>query len=133
MCVSSHKAEDQAQRKFVFMMKWASKWDLRSSGEIIVSLGDFNGHVLRVLKVYTGGNGIGKQNAEGRLLEFCDEKELSVANTWFYKTDKRKITNSTGECETEIDFVLVGEKYGCESDSIKTSAQTGGRRSIKRY
>ena len=39
-----------------------------------------------------GWNGIGKRNAKGRrLLEFCDERELSVANTWFYKADKRKI------------------------------------------
>ena len=58
-----------------------------------------------------GGNGIGKRNAEGRLLEFCDEKELCVANTWFKKADKRKFTYSTGGCETEIDFVLVEEKY----------------------
>ena len=29
----------------------------------------------------------------------------------FEKTDKRKITYSGGGCETEIDFVLVGEKY----------------------
>ena len=35
-----------------------------------------------------------------------------MANTWFKKTDKRKITyNACGECGTEIDFVLVGEKY----------------------
>ena len=68
-------------------------------------------NVLRVLKVYTG-NGIGKRNAEGRtLLEFCDERELCVANTWFYKADKRKITYSAGGCEKEIDFVLLGEKY----------------------
>jgi len=41
-----------------------------------------------------GGNGIGKRNAEGRmLLEFCDEeRELCVANAWFKKKDKRKIT-----------------------------------------
>ena len=53
-----------------------------------------------------------KQNAEGRrLLEFCDEREMCMANTWFYKTDKRKITYCAGECETEIDFVLVGEKH----------------------
>ena len=51
------------------------------------------------------GNGIGK-----RLLEFCDERELCVANTWFKMTDKRKITYSAGGCKTEIDFVLVGEK-----------------------
>ena len=42
----------------------ASKWDFGSSIEIIVSLGDFNGHrgnVLRVLKVYTGGMILGKE------------------------------------------------------------------------
>ena len=34
-----------------------------------------------------------------------------MANTWFKKTDKRKITYSGGGSETEIDFVLVEEKY----------------------
>ena len=59
-----------------------------------------------------GANGIGKRNAEGRrLLEFYDEKELCMTNTWFYKADKRKITYSAGGCETEIDFVLVAKKY----------------------
>ena len=70
---------------------------------------DMWGNVLRVLKVYTG-NGVGKRNAKGRrLLEFCDERELCKANTWFKKTDKRKITYSANGCETEIDFVLVGK------------------------
>ena len=55
-----------------------------------------------------GGNGIGKRNVEGRrLLEFCDEKELYVANTWLYRVDKRKISYSASGSETEIDFVLV--------------------------
>ena len=59
-----------------------------------------------------GGDDIGKRNAEGRkLLVFCDEKELCMENTWFYKAEKRKITYRAGGCETEIDFVLVGEKY----------------------
>ena len=43
------------------------------------------------------------------LLEFCDEKELCVANTWFRKGEKRKVTYSAVENETEIDFVLVGK------------------------
>ena len=34
-----------------------------------------------------------------------------MENTWFKTTDKRKITCSAGGCGTEIDFVLVGEKY----------------------
>ena len=70
---------------------------------------DMWGNMLRVLKMYTG-NGVWKRNTEGRrLLEFCDERELCVANTWFKNTEKRKITYSAGECGTEIDFVLVGE------------------------
>ena len=70
------------------------------------------GNMLRALKVYTGGNGVGKRNAEGRrLLKFCDKRELCVANTWFKKTDKRKITYSASGCGKKIDFVLVGKKY----------------------
>ena len=92
-----------------------SGWDLGSSSAIIVSFGDFNRHVGKGFEGFEGvheGNGIGKRNAEGsRLLEFCDERELCVANTWSCKIDKRKITYNAGGCETEIDFVLVGEKY----------------------
>ena len=49
-----------------------------------------------------GGYGIGERNAEGRmLLDFCDQKELCVANTWFKKNDKRKMTYSSGGNDTE--------------------------------
>ena len=101
--------------KVHFYNEMGSEWDLGSSGEIIVSLGDFNGHVGKCAEGFEGvhgRNGVGKRNAEGRrLLEFCDERELCMANTWFKKTDKRKITYSAGGCGTEIDFVLVGKKY----------------------
>ena len=74
---------------------------------------------------------LGKNTKGRRLLEFCDEKELCVVNTWFYKAGKRKITYSAAGCETEIDLALVREKYKkeCKSDSMGTSAQAGGCRS----
>ena len=57
-----------------------------------------------------GGYGIGKRNVEGRrLLEFCEEKELCVANTWFKKKEQRKITYNMGGNEAEIDFALVSK------------------------
>ena len=100
--------------KVRFYDEMGNEWDFGSSREIIISLGGFNGHVGKYAEVFEGvhgGDGIGKRNAEGRkLLEFCDDRELCVANTWFKKTDKRNITYSAGGCETEIDFVLVGEK-----------------------
>ena len=37
------------------------------------------------------------------------KKETVRGKHLVYKADKRKITDSTDECETEIDF--VGEKY----------------------
>ena len=51
---------------------------------MVLGLEDFNGHVGKC----TEGYGIGKRKAEGRmLLDFCDQKELCVANTWYKKKD----------------------------------------------
>ena len=62
-------------------------------------------------KCIHGGYGTGKRNSEGRmLLDFCDQKELRVANTWYKKKDKRKVTYSLGGNDTKIDFVLVGKE-----------------------
>ena len=41
-------------------------------------------------------------------LEFCDENDLCVSNTWLRK---KKVTYSVGGNETEIDFVLVGKNH----------------------
>ena len=74
-------------------------------------MGHFNGHVGKRIEGYEcvhGGNGIWERNVEGKMfLEFCDEKELCVANTWLRKREKRKVTYSTGRNGTEMDFVLV--------------------------
>ena len=63
----------------------ASEWDLQIPGEVVLGLEDFNGHVGRRIDGFEsvhGGYGIGKRNVEERkLLEFCNEKELCVANT----------------------------------------------------
>ena len=89
-----------------------SERDLQSADEVVLDLGDFKRHVGRWIDGFEGvhgGYGIAKKNVEGRrLFEFCDEKELFVANAWFEKKEQRKITNSMGGNETEIDFVLVG-------------------------
>ena len=71
-------------------------------GELVLDMGDFNEHVGRRIEGYEGvhgGNGLGERNVEGKMfLEFCYEKELSVANTsWFRKEEKRKVTYSAGE------------------------------------
>ena len=62
-----------------------NEWDLHSVGELVLGMGGFNGHVGEQIEGYEcvhEGNGIGERNVEGKMLEFCDEKELCVANTW---------------------------------------------------
>ena len=53
--------------------------------ELIIGMGDLNGHVGRNSDGFQGAHGgfsIGKRNQEGKmLLEFCDAKHLCIANT----------------------------------------------------
>ena len=99
------------------MVKWGvGKWVLGSSSEIIVSLGDFNGHVGKCAESFEGVHGGMVLEKEMQKDEDCWSfamKESCAWHTWFKKIYKRKISYSAGGCETEIDFVLilVGEKY----------------------
>ncbi len=60
---------------------------MQSRSELVLGVGDFNGLVGKWIDGFEGvhgGNGFEERNVEGRmLLEFCDEKELCVANTSF--------------------------------------------------
>ena len=50
--------------KVRFYDEMASEWDFRSSSKIIVSLGDFSGHVGKCAEGVYGKNGIGKRHVE---------------------------------------------------------------------
>ena len=56
-------------------------------GELLLGMVDFNGHVgKRIDEGVHGTNAIEERYVKRKkLLEFCDEKELLVANTWFKK------------------------------------------------
>ena len=45
------------------------------------------------------------------LLEFCQEMELRVSNTWSKRQEKRKVTFSMGEDETGIDLVFIKKEH----------------------
>ena len=73
------------EEKFRFYDELVGKCKSQNPGEQVFRQGDFNGHVGEEIKGFEGvhgGNGIGKRYVEGRMLfEFCDERELCVANT----------------------------------------------------
>ena len=114
------------EEKHRFHDELAGEYELQNPSEVVFGLGDFQGLVGEEIEGFEGvheGNGIGMRNAEGRmLLEFCDETELCVANTWFKKMeprktnswfkkmDKRKITFKSGNNESEIDFISVSKE-----------------------
>ena len=56
------------------------EWDIHNAGDLVMYLGDFNGHFGRNIGEFDGfhgGYGAGQTNLEWRmLLEFCLEKEL---------------------------------------------------------
>ena len=55
------------------------EWDMHSADDLVMCLGDFNGHIGRHFDGVHGGYGVGQRNLEGRmLLEFC-----LVSNTLF--------------------------------------------------
>ena len=87
-------------------------WDMHSAYDLVMCLGDFNGHIGRHIYGFDGvyrGYGVSQRNLEGRkLLELCLVKELCGSNTLF-KREKNMIFRM-GENETEIDFVCVKER-----------------------
>ena len=69
---------------------------MHSAYYLVMCLGNYNRHVGRHIDGFDedhGGYGIGQRNSEGGMLfEFCLEKELHVANIWFKREEKRKVT-----------------------------------------
>src|SRR3989441_10732850 len=73
--------------------------------------GDMNGHVGGKVDGYEGvhgGKGYGARNTEGEmLLEFADAMKLVVLNTWFTKSESKKVTYESGGNKTVVDYMLV--------------------------
>ena len=113
MCAYAPNVGRLECKKEQFYNDMASEWTLQNPEEVVLGLEDFNRRVGRQIDGFEsvhGGYGIGKRNVEGkRQLEFCDQKELCVTNTWFDKKEQRRITYSMGGNEMKIDFVLVGK------------------------
>ena len=50
------------------------EWDIHSADDLVIMLGDFNGHIDRHIDGVNRGYGVGESNLGGRMLqEFCLE------------------------------------------------------------
>ena len=114
---------EEVLKKNSFYNELKCVWDMHSADDLVMRLGNFNGHVGRYIDGFDGVNrgfGVGHRNLEGRmLLEFCQEKELCVSDTWFKREEMRKVTFRMGEDKTEIVFVLIKKEHGRFIQNVK--------------
>ena len=72
----------------------------------------------------TGKFGLGIPNEAGqRLIEFCQEKALGIANTLFHQHKRRLYiwTSPDGQHRNQIDYILCSQKWSSSIQSAKTS------------
>ena len=72
--------------------------------------------------------GLGVQNeARQRLIEFCQENVLVIANTLFQKHKRRLYiwTSPDGQNQNQIDYFLCSQRWRSSIQSVKTRPGTG--------
>ena len=71
----------------------------------------------------TGKSGLGVQNEAGqKLIEFCQENALVIANT-FFQQHKRRLytwTSPDGQHQNQIDYILCSQRWRSSIQSAKT-------------
>ena len=71
----------------------------------------------------TGKFGLGLQNEAGqRLIEFCQENALAIANTLFQQHKRRLYTwtSPDGQHRNQIDYILCSQRWRSSIQSAKT-------------
>ena len=88
------------------------------------SLGDWNAKVgSQKLPGITGKFGLGVQNKVGqRLIEFCQENTLVIANTLFQQHKRRLYTWTVpdGQYRNQIDYIICSQRSRSSIQSAKT-------------
>ena len=89
--------------------------ELTPKKDVLFIIGDQNAKVgSQETPGVTGKFGLGVQNEAGqRLIEFCQENALVIANTLFQQ-HKRKLytwTSPDGQYQNQIDYVLCSQRW----------------------
>ena len=91
--------------------------------DVLFIIGDWNAKVgsQETLGV-TGKFGLGIRNEGQRLIEFCQENALDIANT-FFQQHKRRLytwTSPDGQHWNQIDYILCSQRWRSSIQSTKT-------------
>ena len=80
-----------------------------------------------------GKFGLGVQNEAGqRLIEFCQENALVIANTFFQQHKRRHYTWTSpgGQYRNQIDYILCSQRWRSSIQSAKTRTDCGSDHEI---
>ena len=91
---------------------------------VLFITGDWNAKVgSQETPGVTGKFGLGVQNEAGqRLIEFCQENALVIANTLFQQHKRRLYTwtSPAGQNRNQIDYILCSQRWRSSIQSAKT-------------
>ena len=91
--------------------------------DVLFIIGDWNAKLgSQGIPGVTGRFGLGVQNeAEQRLIEFCQENTLVIANTLFQQHKRRLYTwtSADGQHWNQIDYILCSQRWRSSIQSAK--------------
>ena len=89
--------------------------ELTSKKDVLFIIGDWNAKVgSQETPGVTSKFGLGVQNEAGqRLIEFCQENALVIANTLFQQHKRRPYTwtSPDGQHQNQIDYILCSQRW----------------------
>ena len=98
--------------------------ELTPKKDVLFIIGDWNAKVgSQETPGVTGKFSLGVQNKSGqRLIEFCQENALVIANTLFQQHKRRLYTwtSPDGQHRNQIDYILCSQRWRCSIESSKT-------------
>ena len=97
--------------------------ELTPKKDILFIIGDWNAEVgSQETRGVTGKFCLGVQNKAGqRLIEFCQENALVIANTLFQQHKRRlyTLTSPEGKHQNQIDYILCSQRWRSSIQSAK--------------
>ena len=98
--------------------------ELTPKKDVLFIRGDWNANIgCQETPGVTGKFGLGVQNEAGqRLIEFCQENTLVIANTLFQQHKRRLYTwtSPDGRHQNQIDYILCSQRWTSSIQSAKT-------------
>ena len=98
--------------------------ELTPKKDVLFIIGDWNSKVgSQEIPGVTGKFGLGVQNEAGqRLIEFCQENALVIANILFQQHKRRlyKWISPDGQHRNQVDYILCSQRWRSSIQSAKT-------------